>query len=304
MSNFKGYWKKQGLIITPQKNLWWMKTHAMLPTVDQIKGSLFRIYFSGRDKNNISYIGHAVIDIELPFRVLEYSPEPDLYPGELGCFDDNGVTPSWIVNFKGKKYLYYIGWNRRSRVRMSLTAGLAISEDGGLTFKRYSKAPLMERTDSEPYSILTAPCVLTEKGVWKTWYVSGVGWINEDLPKYNIKYATSDDGIHWRREGIVCIDFKSDKEIALARPCIVYDNGRYRMWYSHKGENYRIGYAQSKDGITWERKDDLVGIDVSPSGWDSEMIEYSYVISHKGKKYMFYNGNNYGRDGIGHAICD
>ena len=45
-----------------------------------------------------------------------------------------------------------------------------------------------------------------------------------------------------------------------------------------------------------------VGIDVSSSGWDSEMIEYAYVFNHKGRKYMLYNGNNYGYDGIGLAV--
>ena len=40
---------------------------------------------------------------------------------------------------------------------MSLIAGLAKSINKGLTFNRVSRAPLLERTDLEPYSILTAP---------------------------------------------------------------------------------------------------------------------------------------------------
>ena len=35
------------------------------------------------------------------------------------------------------------------------------------------------------------------------------------------------------------------------------------MWYSYKGANYRIGYAESNDGIDWIRMDELTGIDVS-----------------------------------------
>ncbi len=76
------------------------------------------------------------------------------------------------------------------------------------------------------------------------------------------------------------------------------------MWYSYKGANYRIGYAESDDGLVWRRLDSQVGIDVSSSGWDSEMIEYAYVFEHGGTKYMLYNGNDYGRDGIGLAIAD
>jgi len=76
------------------------------------------------------------------------------------------------------------------------------------------------------------------------------------------------------------------------------------MWYSYKGTEttYRIGYAESGDGISWERMDEKVGIDVSQSGWDSEMIEYSFVFNHKGLKYMLYNGNGYGKNGIGLAV--
>ena len=61
---------------------------------------------------------------------------------------------------------------------------------------------------------------------------------------------------------------------------------------------------ESKDGIAWERRDEEAGIDVSPSGFDSDMIEYSYVFEHKGVKYMMYNGNNYGYGGVGLAVAE
>jgi hypothetical protein len=75
------------------------------------------------------------------------------------------------------------------------------------------------------------------------------------------------------------------------------------MWYSLRRKNitYRIGYAESKDGIHWERKDNEAGIDVSENGWDSEMICYPAVIKVKGKTYLFYNGNNNGVTGFGYA---
>ena len=76
----------------------------------------------------------------------------------------------------------------------------------------------------------------------------------------------------------------------------------YRMWYSYRGQNYRIGYAESKDGLRWVRKDKEVGIDLSKDGWDSEMIEYAYVFQHGKHKIMLYNGNGYGLTGIGYAV--
>lgn len=297
-------WAKKGLIFKPAAQFDWVITHAMLPTADRIGEDLYRIYFSGRDRLNRSLIGYIEININEPQNILYITEKPVLGLGLLGCFDDNGVTPSWIVDYKDKKYLYYIGWNKGSTVRMHLIAGLAISQDGGKTFERFSKAPLLDRTDMEPYSILTAPCVLIENGAYRMWYVSGTGWVNPDLPRYNIKYAESRDGVHWDRKGIVCIDFKTEGENALARPCVVKENSIYKMWYSYKGESYKIGYAESKDGIVWKRKDEEVGIDVSESGWDSEMIEYPFVFEHKGRKYMLYNGNEYGKAGFGYAILE
>jgi predicted GH43/DUF377 family glycosyl hydrolase len=76
------------------------------------------------------------------------------------------------------------------------------------------------------------------------------------------------------------------------------------MWYSYRGRSYRIGYAESDNGIEWVRKDEEVGIDVSESGWDSEMIEYPYIFDHEGQRYMLYNGNGYGRTGIGLAVLE
>lgn len=297
-------WRKLGLIIRPRPELWWMQTHAMIPTVEHISGSLFRVYFSGRDSLNRSHIGYAVLDIAKPHELLEVTSEPVLTLGALGCFDDNGVTPSCVVNRGEEKFLYYIGWNSGTTVRMHLFGGLAISRDDGKTFERYSRAPIIERTRVDPY-LNTAPFVLYDDGIWRMYYVSGVEWVHRDLPRYNIKYAESRDGLTWDRRGVVCIDFASPSENALARPCVRKNqSGAYEMWFSHKGASYRVGYATSNDGVHWERSDELSGIDVSPSGWDSTMIEYAFVFEHDGARYLMYNGNDYGRDGIGLAVAE
>ena len=303
-------WKKRGLIIEPSKKYWWMQSHAMLPTPIRVKNNVYRVYFSGRDKKNRSIISYGEVEItNHNIELLSYSNQPVLLPGERGTFDDNGVTPSCIIDVgEEKKFLYYIGWNSgTSTVRMSLVAGLAISEDNGNTFQRYSRAPILQRTNREPFSILTAPFLLKEDPTnLKMYYVSGEGWIHKDLPRYNIKIATSKDGITWNRNGYSCIEFKNENETALARPCVIKEEGLYKMWFSYKDPSigYRVGYAESNDGYDWNRKDDKAGIDVSDNGWDSEMIEYSYVFDHLNYRYMLYNGNNYGLNGIGYATLE
>lgn len=294
-------WEKRGLIIKPDAQLSWAQSHCMLPTPYLLENGLVKVYFSGRDAQNRSNIGFAIVDLNADGKIIEYSSDAVLTPGELGCFDDNGVSPSCVREVDNKLHLYYIGWNPGSTVRMHLFGGLAVSNDNGETFERWSKAPIIERCPTDPY-LNTAPWVVKTASEFRMYYVSGCGWKHKDLPRYNIKMATSNDGKVWRRDGHVCIDFENDSENALARPYVVYEDGVWKMWFSHKGETYRFGYAESEDGINWERRDEYAGLDVSTSGWDSEMVGYAAIVNYKGQHFMFYNGNNYGYDGIGLAI--
>lgn len=290
-----------------------MQTHAQVPIVDILKNNRFRIYFGTRDAENRTLTTFIEVDSNNPQDILYIHDKPILPLGKRGSFDDSGVMPNWLVNYDGKKYLYYVGWNTSSTVRYRVANGLAISEDNGNTFKKVSEGPIMDRTADDPISVSTN-CVLFDNGIWKTWYMSYTKWefingISE--PFYNIKYAESKDGINWSRKNVICIDFKSPNEGGIARPCVIKEDDFYTMWYSYRDKSdyrknrkhsYRIGYAESKNGIKWLRKDKEVGIDVSDKGWDSEMIAYAYVYSHKGKKYMIYNGNGFGRSGFGYAI--
>lgn len=296
-------WEKKGLLITPQKHVWFMQSHAMSPIADLIGGDLYRVYFSSRDEKNRSHIGSAVIEVKQgQIKLISYDPAPAITLGDLGCFDDNGVTASSIVTVGSRKYFYYIGWNQGSTVRMHLFGGLALSDDGGKTFYRYSKAPIIERNRVNPL-LNTAPFVIKDGHLWRMYYVAGIEWVHKDLPRYNIQYAESHDGLEWKREGHVCIDFASPQENALAKPFVLVEDGVYKMWFSYKGESYRLGYAESLDGKNWVRNDDFVGITVSESGWDSEMICFASVIKKDGWAYLLYNGNTYSKDGVGYAVA-
>lgn len=298
-------WIKKGLVFSPRPTGDWLRSHAALPVADE-SGDAWRVYFSGRDSQGRAQVGYFEIDLDDIGTIARVSEEPVIGLGPLGAFDDSGVTTSWIVNHDQKKYHYFSGWSLGVTVPFYFYIGLAVSEDGGQTYQRISPAPILDRNTVDPY-LTASPCVLHEPGIWRMWYVSGTGWeIKDSRPRhrYHIKYAESADGIHWDREGIVCIDYQSREEYAIARPCVMKSGEIYKMWYSCRGDSYRIGYAESFDGIKWTRKDNESGIDVSASGWDSEMVAYPYVFEHRGVHYMFYNGNDYGRTGIGLAVLE
>jgi hypothetical protein len=305
-------WVKKGLIYKPAGLHWWNRSYASVPTVDATDQKIWRIYFGTRDDVNRNRIGYIDVEAGNPLNVLYEHNAPVLDLGKLGTFDDCGVMPSWILDHDGKKYLYYIGWTVRSTIPYHNSIGLAISNDGGSTFERFSDGPLFGETHLEPFFTGTS-CVLVEEGVWRNWYLSCTGWTNvggKAEPRYHIKYAESKDGINWDRRGTVAIDYKSNSEAGLVRASVLKEGDLYRMWYSYRGAfdyrtnlktSYRIGYAESKDGIAWMRMDDAAGVDVSPDGWDSEMIEYPHVVRCCDIKYLFYNGNKFGHSGFGFA---
>lgn len=292
----KTKWVKRGLVIKPDEKLWWMKTHAMVPTPEQIDGSLYRIWFAGRNDQNQSHVGYAVIDLKEPEKVLEVSMEPALSPGRLGTFDDNGVLPSCVVNYGEETLLYYIGFKPGGTTRMDLYGGLAISTDDGKTFKRWSEAPILERCPANPF-INTAPWVVRDDGKWRIFYVAGVEWVDKDRPRYNIQTALSTDGRNFERDGTVAIDFAPGED-SLARPYVVKKDGMWRMWFSSKGPHYLPRYAESADGYNWTRYDDAVELKPEKGGPDEEMVCYTAVIEHEGRSIMLYNGNGYGKNGI------
>lgn len=306
MRNF--VWKKLGCIFAPQGEVHWMQSHAMLPTLEQINSHLTRLYFASRNDENQSHIGVLEFNLET-LKIQKLSTDLLLAPGELGTFDDNGVLPSCIISTDTGKFMYYIGFKPGGTTRMDLFGGLAkfIGEN---QLERVSQAPILERNAVNPY-INTAPFVINNHGSssdykYFMYYVAGCGWIHKDLPKYNIQIAFSHDGLNWFREGKVCIDFQDEHEVALARPWTIFINNKYHMWFSYKGNAYRIGYAVSDDGITWSRQDHMGGLLASDvnKDFDSNMVCYGAVMQHKHKLFMFYNGNDYGCSGIGLAVAD
>lgn len=296
-------WQKIGNIFCPKGEAEWMQTHAAVPFADHLVDDVYRVYFTTRDRKNQSYTAYIDVDILKPFNILNISTAPVLTPGALGEFDDSGAMGSCLTRNGDNCYMYYQGWNLGVTVPFRNSIGLAF-KTGSAGFRRYAPGPILDRSMFEPHFAAT-PCVIIDGSKWKMWYLSCTEWLKESdsvKHKYHIKYAESDDGINWRREGVVAIDYADETEYAISRPSVVRDGEVWRMWYSYRGASYRIGYAESSDGVHWKRLDAGVGIDIAVEGWDSEMIEYPFVFDHKGERYMLYNGNGYGRTGFGLAV--
>ncbi|WP_207511687.1 hypothetical protein [Longitalea luteola] len=303
-------WKKLGLVYAPEKNLWWNQLYAILPTPFYLKDQgIIRVYFATTCAERYGRITYVDVDANNPTEIVNNPHEFIIDIGQPGAFDDCGVNVSSVIEYNDNIYLYYAGYQRHSRTPYSILSGLAIGDDHHL-FKRYSSVPVLERTDTE-LDLRSAPTVIYEDGKFKMWYVAGMGWKhvegevhkNKFMPVYQLKYGESEDGKKWNVESEPVFKLEKD-EFGFGRPFIYKKaDNIYQLYYSirRSSRSYRIGFAESEDGRLWTRKDNEIGIDVSSSGWDAEMICYPAVISAQGKTYMFYNGNNNGETGFGVA---
>lgn len=301
-------WRKLGLVFRPSGNVEWMRSHAANPVAEHLGGDLFRIYFSPRDSENRSQIGALVLELSRDTAtVLDGSVQQVLAHGKNGRFDDSGATVTGLVVRGERRYLYYLGWNRAVTIPFRNAIGVAMSDDGGRTYARLSEGPIVDRDRVDPIS-LSYPFLLWDEDRFRIWYGSCVDWDGSTVLDYefSLKYAESVDGLNWTRTGDVVLTCQAPREDAIARPHVLKEDGRFRMWYSRKkGPYYRIGYAESPDGRRWARMDDRVGIDIAARGdWDSEMIAYPFIFDHDGQRYMLYNGNGYGKSGFGLAVAE
>lgn len=291
-----------------------MNSHAQVPTALLLDDRI-RVYVASRPRPGLSLTGYVDLDRTRPERVLAVSDTPILDPGGPGSFDEHGIMPSAVIADGMRVRLYYSGWSRLAGAApYHNTTGLAVSEDGGRTFRRECEGPVLDRSPREPFSA-TSPYVVRHNGSLHVFYSAGLGWIdiggkNEHV--YDLRHAVSSDGVDWRRTGRPALA-QTFPEEALTRPTILrLADGSWAMWFCHRGsvgfrgggDAYRIGFARSDDLIHWTRDDAAAGIDVSESGFDSEMIAYPCVLRVGERLLMFYNGNGFGRDGFAWAEWD
>jgi sucrose-6-phosphate hydrolase SacC (GH32 family) len=312
-------WTKRGLLFEPR--------HYRLPNgcVDFAQSpqalvfdGFVRIYFSTRSRDaGGQYLSHiAFVDVDKCLQqVLRTATNPVMPLGATGCFDEHGIFPINVVRHDGKIYAFTCGWSRRVSVPVETAIGLAVSHDDGLTFERVGPGPVMAASPAEPF-LVGDPFVLIRDGRWHMWYIYGTSWLETlsdpgPVRVYKIAHATSADGMAWQRDGVPIIADALGAHECQALPTVFEHDGLWHMYFcyrqatdfrANRDRGYRLGYAWSSDLRHWTRDDASGGLDVSPSGWDAEMLCYPHAFWCNGQAYLLYNGNAFGRDGFGVAV--
>ena len=319
MSELPFVWKKHGLVFGPSllsDRPDWMQAFAQAPHVLP-SGNVLRVYFNCRPKPDangqyVSYCAYVDVDPVDMRRIVGYSKVPVLEPGGRGAFDEFGTYPMSVVEFEGRLLAYYGGWTRCESVPFDVAIGCAESFDGGKTFVKMGKGPVLSCSPQEPF-ILSGPKVRLFNGKLYLYYIAGRVWIDAEgklEPVYKIRLAVSENGIDWEKKNTDLIGDALSEYEAQASPDVIFSNGKYHMFFCYRQpsdfrrnreRSYRIGYAHSVDGETWQRDDDRAGISISETGFDNEMVAYPHVFTYEGHTWMYYLGNQVGKEGFGLA---
>jgi len=198
--------------------------------------------------------------------------------GKYGtCFDIS-------VMKEGESYRMWLSWRPKQSV------ALVESKDGF----HWSKPPhivLGPKRETGWEDDINRPVVIKRDNTYHMWYTG------QAKDHSRIGYATSSDGITWKRmsDQPVMAPHQPWEKVAVMCPHVNWDSQSklFRMWYSG-GEQYEpdsIGYATSPDGLTWTKHGNNPIFKPDPNfPWEKQKVTACQVIQNGGWHWMFYIG--------------
>ena len=295
----------------------WMQSHVQNPC-PVVLGDRVRVFVNSRPSRpgagTVSLPGYVDLDSADLGCVIGVSPAPVMDLGGRGCFDEHGCMSSSVLIVGSELWMYYVGWRRGSSVPYNWCIGLATSTDGGRTFRRRFRGPVVGPSLDEPF--LQNGCQVLRRAPddWWMFYSTGRAWLpvgDKWESRYDLTVARSTDGVNWLRSGAPIIPAAHEDETQTTPALFPVDGGtgmlfstRHSVDFRNAARGYRLGFAWSDDLVRWHRDDARGGLVPGPNGWDAEMTCYPHVFQHRGQSILLYAGNGFGADAFGMAVLD
>jgi predicted GH43/DUF377 family glycosyl hydrolase len=198
--------------------------------------------------------------------------------GQYGtCFDI-------AVLKEGDLYRMWLSWRPKQSIAL-------VESRDGLHWSGPPQIVLGPRKETGWEDDLNRPAVLKRADGYHLWFTGQAKGYSR------IGYATSPDGIHWKRmsDRPVLSPEQPWEKVAVMCPHVIWDEAtqRFRMWYSGGGqyEPDAIGYATSPDGLHWTKLPANPIFRPDPqSPWEQERVTACQVVQRGGWHLMFYIG--------------
>jgi predicted GH43/DUF377 family glycosyl hydrolase len=262
----------------------------------------YRLYFCSRKAG----IGFAEGLVSEPTVFKPHPDGPVLTPREDNWEGGTINQPRVVKVTETHWRMYYTGWGDR-RAGSSWAFGLAESFDAGVTWKRVQDEPIMPRGEKPSFDDagVFVPSFLRFGDTWLMYYTA-IMLNDANRQLIHMGMAKSSDGLNWEKyphNPILGDEFLDGAfRSVTSRVAVRYDSGVFKIWYSFGKPDYRICYAESLDGIHWERHEPSPVLETSPKpAWDDNIVEYPEVQFVNGQWRLWYCGNGYGT--VGYATA-
>jgi len=259
-----------------QKNKYWQKLLSLLLF------PIFLVLFSGNAFAEwIKHSGNPILSGTLGGwdgkRALECSIlfQKNLHPEDL--------YEMWYVGNKGS------GWR----------IGHAESSNG-LNWNKTPNQEVIDIDNTQKWDInnpgkveidTTDPFVLYEDNIYKMWYSSISNYWNINTnDRFRLRYATSQDGLEWSEGNWILKgdEGKWDSGGIHRGTTLIKKDGIYHLWYAGTDNNWNwnIGYATSRDGLTWTKQNNGNPVITPTESWefpDAKSVTHPYVLYNEEK---------------------
>ena len=265
--------------------------HVMMPNIlYNTDSSRYEMWYAATPGSPLrpSRIGFATSPDGISWTKVH--PNPVLEP-EVGTWDESTVEGQMVLRENGTYKMWYTGWSPTNEVG---GIGYATSPDG-LNWTKHPGNPVFVGTTETWEEGGPGYCtIMPVPGGYKMWYTG----VNADWTKSNIGYAESVDGIVWQSDTlnnpVLTSGTTGQWDENLNSPQVVFIDSVYHMWYTGRkltDTTREIGWATSRDGITWSKHPDPV-LTPTSGHWDGNKVEPGTVILEEGSLRMWYTGWN------------
>ena len=235
----------------------------------------------------------ATVPFKPPFGTwARLASEPVISPQGTG-FESAGTFNPAVVKKDGKFVMLYRAQDQKG----TSSLGYATSDDG-VHFTRRPEPVMTSETPYEKGGGVEDPRIIR---FGSTYYLTYTGYNNVDGtgPKHKdaqLCMATSQDLVHWKREGVIMPAYKGKWNVGWTKSGAIVPqkiNGKYWMYYlaDAAGHDSQMGIAYSTDLLHWTEALDHPVLASRPGTFDSQVAEPgpAPVITSDGI-FLVYNG--------------
>jgi predicted GH43/DUF377 family glycosyl hydrolase len=251
----------------------------------------YRMWYSGYHRGWLIQTATSPDGItwERPERNVALLPGPDRWDS-VEVFSPRVLRSAQT----GLLQMWYTGWDSSGSYRI----GHALSTDNGATWNKSAANPVLNLGKPGAWDSLSVQgaSVVEEPGGYRMWYMG------QDGNTWQIGMATSPDGDAWTRYAGNPVMQPGPTDAWDGRHLfwlhVIEGGPGYQMWYSGTNDAWglgpiRIGYAESRDGIHWNRDAQNPVSIPKPAGWwgQSDSME-PYVIREGDVYRMWFTERN------------